>query len=145
MQDNGCNNVFFPAPEVVVEEEVMEAPGALGIGILGMAMLMALVVTVIILDLATIHRHFAFMRRNLRVRTHNMWILVFCCTIPQSMTLIQRRNNVVCPVRCTRRVLLHMSCANYQMVTVDLVIFACLDFREFVLLTKFAKIGASRI
>lgn len=47
------------------EEEPVEAPGAVGIGIIGLGMVCALLGAVIILDLATIHRHFIFMRRNL--------------------------------------------------------------------------------
>ena len=46
------------------DEETIEAEGALTIGIIGVGLCCAILGAVVILDLATIHRHFAFMKRN---------------------------------------------------------------------------------
>ena len=58
-----------------MEADVVEAPGATALGTIGVGMCISIVVTVVVLDLATIHRHFAFMKRNISFWLHrNGWI-----------------------------------------------------------------------
>ena len=60
--------VTFSVPksdDTQVEPTPVEAPGAVGIGIIGLGLMCSLLGAIIILDLATIHRHFIYMKRNL--------------------------------------------------------------------------------
>lgn len=47
------------------EEETIEAEGAVTIGIIGIVLCCSILGAVVVLDLATIHRHFTFMKKNI--------------------------------------------------------------------------------
>ena len=45
--------------------EPVEAPGAVGIGMIGLAFMFTLVGAFVIMDLLTLHRHLIFLKQNL--------------------------------------------------------------------------------
>ncbi|KAK2164299.1 hypothetical protein LSH36_66g05030 [Paralvinella palmiformis] len=51
---------------ILPDDEPMEAPGAIGIGIIGLAFVFTMLAAFAVMDLLTIHRHFAFMRTNMQ-------------------------------------------------------------------------------
>jgi len=52
---HGGRNTYIPT---------LEAPGAAGIGYVGLGICCALIAAIMMLDLVGIHKHFAFLRKN---------------------------------------------------------------------------------